>query len=90
MQFLGHFMESDSGSSVLSAGNGSGMIPKLSVNRGVHCSLRGKEPSSDSCHIVGKCRSVSLEQKRVQDNLAALLLHSQSLRMRTTLEFELN
>ena len=48
---------------MLSAGNGSGMIPKLSVNRGVHCSLRGKEPSSDSGHIVQECSSVAVEEK---------------------------
>ena len=61
---------------MLSAGNGSGMIPKLSVNRGLHCSLRENEPSFDSAHIVGECSSVALEQNRVQDTLSALLVHS--------------
>ena len=63
---------------MLSAGNGSGMIPKLSVNRGLHCSLRENEPSFDSAHIVGECSSVALEQNRVQDALASLHVHSLS------------
>ena len=48
---------------MLSAGNGFIMTPKFSVDRGVHCSLRGKEPSSDSGHIVQECSSVAVEEK---------------------------
>ena len=61
---------------MLSAGNGSGMIPRLSVIRGVHCSLRKNETSSDSGLIVGECSSIALEPNAVQDTLAALLVDS--------------
>ena len=72
---------------MLSAGNGSGMIPKLSVNRGVHCSLREIEPSSD---FVGICSSVALEQNLVRDTLAALHVQSRTWRIKSTLGFEMN
>ena len=56
---------------VLSAGNGSGMTPKLSVNR----PLRENEASfDDSAHIMGECSLVALEQNRVQNTLAAFAL----------------
>ena len=44
------------------------MIPKLSVNRAVHCFLLEKDPSSDSVHIMAECSSGALEQNPVQDN----------------------
>ena len=50
---------------MLIAGNGFGMIPKFSVDRGVHCSLRGKEPSSDSGHTVRECSSVTVEEPEI-------------------------
>ena len=75
---------------MLSAGNGSGMIPRLSVIRGVHCSLRKNETSSDSGLIVGECSSIALEPNAVQDTLAALLVHSQFCRMKSTADFEMN
>ena len=87
VQFPGHFMYIDFGLSVLSAGNGSGMIPKLAVNRGVHCSLQEIESSSD---FVGKCRSIALEQNLVRDTLAALHVHSRTWRIKSTLDFEMN
>ena len=75
---------------MLNAGNGCGMIPKLSVNRGVHYSLRKNETSSDSSHIVGECSWIALEQNAVQDTLAALLVHSHSSRIKSTVDVEMN
>ena len=41
---------------------------------------------SNTVHIEGACTSVALEQNRVQDTLAALLVHSQSCRMKSRVE----
>ena len=82
MQFLGQFMYSD----LLIAQNASVTIPKLSVNREVHCCLWENEPSSDSIHIVEEYNWVVLEQNPVQDTLAALLVHSQSCTMKSTVD----
>ena len=43
--FNGSFLVSDPGSSLLSARNASGEIPKLFVNRQVNCSLWESEPN---------------------------------------------
>ena len=75
---------------VLSAGNGSGIITMMSVNRGLHCSLRENEPTFDSAHIVAKCSSVASVQNQVQDSLAALHVHSQSWRTQSTFDLEMN
>ena len=85
-QFFGDFMNSDPGSSLLSARNASVTIPKLSVNQEVHCSLWENEPGSNSVHIVVVCSSVALEENLVNGTLAALLAHSQSCRMKSTVE----
>ena len=67
--------------------SGSGMTPKLSVNR----PLRENEASfDDSAHIMGECSLVALEQNRVQDALASLHVHSLSWRMQSTVDFEMN
>ena len=86
MQFFGQFMYSNYGSSFLNARNASFRIPKLSVNSEVHCSVWENKPPLDSVHNVGECTSVALEQNPVQDTLAALLAHSQSCRMKSTVE----
>ena len=39
---------------------------------------------------MGECSSVVLEQNSEQDTLAALLVHSQSCRMKSTADFEMN
>ena len=62
------------------------MIPKLSMIRAVHCSLLKKDPTSDSVHIMEECSSGPSEENPVQDTLAALLAHSQSCRMKSTVE----
>ncbi|WP_419617610.1 hypothetical protein, partial [Thiolapillus sp.] len=41
-------------------------------------------------HIVGVCGFVAFEQNPVQGTLAALLVHSQSCRIKSTDEFELS
>ena len=56
------------------------------VNHQVHCSLWENEPGSNSVHNVGVCSSAALEQNPVQDTLAASLVHSQSCRMKSTVE----
>jgi len=74
----------------MTARNASVMMSMLSVNRGVHCTLWEEKPTSDSVHIVGECSSVVSEQNSVQDTLAALLVHSQFCRMKSTADFEMN
>ena len=76
-----------SGSIMPSARNTSVMIPNLSVIREVQFSLRENQPGSNSVHIVGKCSSDALEQNPVQDTLAALLVHSQSCRMKRWVKY---
>ena len=76
-----------SGSIMPSARNTSVMIPNLSVIREVQFSLRENQPGSNSVHIVGECSSDALEQNPVQDNLGALLVHSQSCRMKRRVKF---
>ena len=39
---------------------------------------------------MGECSSVALEQNPVQDTLATLLVDSQSCRMKSTVNFEMN
>ena len=86
MHCFGHVRYSDSGSSLLSARNTSVMIPNLSVNCEVQFSVRENQPGSNFVHIMVACSSVALEQNRVQDTLSALLVHSQSCRMKSTVE----
>ena len=66
------------------------MFPNLLVNR----FLWENEPGFNSVHIVGVCSSVALELNSVQDTLAALLVHSQSCKTKSTVvhgnEFGLN
>ena len=62
------------------------MIPKFSVNLDVHFSLGENEPRLEVL-IVGECSSVAFEQNPVQDTLAAFLVHSQSCRLKSTVEF---
>ncbi|WP_293682109.1 hypothetical protein, partial [Thiolapillus sp.] len=73
-------------SSKMTARNASVMMSMLSVNR----TLWEEKPTSDSVHIVGECSSVVSEQNSVQDTLAALLVHSQFCRMKSTADFEMN
>ena len=58
------------------------MISNFLLNREVQFSVRENEPGSNSV----AWSSVALEQNRVQDTLAALLVHSQSCRMKSTVE----
>ena len=76
MQFLGQFMQSASGPSVLSAGNGSGVIPKLSVKRGLDCSLRENELVSTLLTLWENAVRFLNKRNAVQHTLAALLVHS--------------
>ena len=62
------------------------MIPNLLVNRQVQFSLRENQPGWNSLHIRVARSSVALEQNSVQDTLAALLVHSQSCRMKSKVE----
>ena len=62
------------------------VIPKLSVNSEVHCSVWENKPPLDSFHTVGECTSVVLEQNSVLDSLAALLAHSQFCGMKISVE----
>ncbi len=41
-------------------------------------------------NLVGECSSVAFEQNPVQGTLAALLVHSQSCRMKSTIDFEMD
>jgi len=68
----------------MTARNASVMM-SMSVNRTLW-----EEKTSDSVHIVGECSSVVSEQNSVQDTLAALLVHSQFCRMKSTADFEMN
>ena len=65
------------------------MIAKFSVNRDVHFSLGENEPGLE-VHIVGECSSVAFEQNPMQGTLAALLVHSQSCRMKSTIDFKMD
>ena len=71
---------------MLNVGNSFGMFPKLAMNRGVHCCLRETESCSDPVHILGECSWIALQQNAVQDTLAALFVHSQSCKMKSTVE----
>ena len=62
------------------------------MNLKVKFSLQENQPGSNSVHIVGALDclglgSVVLEQNPVQDSLAALLLHSQSCRIKMRVKF---
>ena len=63
------------------------MIPNLLVNREVQFSLRGNQPGLNSVHIVGECSSDALEENPVQYSLGALIVHSQSCRMKMRIKF---
>ena len=67
-------MNSDPGSSLRSARNASVKITKLFVKSLVNSFMQETESSSKSILFVGECSLVVLEQKAVQDTLAALLV----------------
>ena len=53
------------------------------MNSEVQLTLWENEPGSNSVHILGARSSVALEENPVQETLAALLVHSQSCRMKS-------
>ena len=52
--------QSDSESSLVSARSGSVVVPKMSMNRELRCTLWENEPTSDAVDGLGECSSVAL------------------------------